>query len=166
MAAGLHAFVYLRRAGKQRLWFAASGLGSSSHRFEGMCPAVSGEKFAPAETPDIRRVAIEDGVGIRLVSQYPISPSRLGKLWCKSNIARWKSPSTGDYLESPWFGLIPKYVGVKPRLSPSGTGEHLPVFKCDWTRFSIDDSREWDKFRILLRHLFRIMNLILNIIYY
>jgi hypothetical protein len=29
----LPAFVYLRRAGKQRLWLGASGRGSSSHRF-------------------------------------------------------------------------------------------------------------------------------------
>jgi hypothetical protein len=49
--AGLLAFVYLKRAGKHRFWLAASGRGSSPHRYEimrAMCPAVhvSGEVFS------------------------------------------------------------------------------------------------------------------------
>jgi hypothetical protein len=40
------AFIYLKRAGKQRFWLAAAGRGSCSpHRYEAMSPAVSGKKF-------------------------------------------------------------------------------------------------------------------------
>jgi hypothetical protein len=35
IAAGMSAFVYLKRAGKQRRWLTASGRGCSSHRFDG-----------------------------------------------------------------------------------------------------------------------------------
>jgi hypothetical protein len=44
--------LYLKRAGKQRLWLAASGEAVVRIGMRAMCPVISGEKFAH-RTPDI-----------------------------------------------------------------------------------------------------------------
>jgi hypothetical protein len=49
IATGLPAFVYLKRAGKQRLYWLPPGEAAVRIGMRAMCPAVSGEKFAPTE---------------------------------------------------------------------------------------------------------------------
>jgi hypothetical protein len=86
IAAEMPAFVYLKRAGKQRLWLVASWWGSISHWFGAVYPGVEVRSVTDA----ISQVVLDGDVDVNRVLEWPdwASNLMLQRTWCAHGVRK------------------------------------------------------------------------------